>query len=322
MATVEEKLKFYEALKFTPRTYTIQMWGYGGEIVMGTVDRKHFDYFKHRRLDVSDFAWNYDYAEENNIPEENLPFEPGSWYECDDMAHCSGVNLDCGTLQITDEEGKVVLERPLEDIDGTDIQISGGDETWITQKPAGTVVFIGRSNEKGSFFEGTIHLTAPFNPEKLSITYDEVDGESYVTSVYYDDEEIDNDGANTNGKSSDFGFYLVQEGNKWETYQNHDSIEYPLTEWFPKKTNPVHVGVYLIKATDKNEYEYQARWTGTRWINSWQDDLPEIEEIKIKQWRGVTYDPDSETVPVVVQKPVAKKKVVKTELVKNTAWPF
>jgi hypothetical protein len=30
---------------------------------MGTVDREIYDYFKQRRLDVSDFAWDYDYAE-------------------------------------------------------------------------------------------------------------------------------------------------------------------------------------------------------------------------------------------------------------------
>ena len=31
MATQEEQQKLIDTLKFTPRTYKIQMWGYGGE---------------------------------------------------------------------------------------------------------------------------------------------------------------------------------------------------------------------------------------------------------------------------------------------------
>jgi hypothetical protein len=46
MATKEEKQELMDILKFTPCTYTIQMWGYGGEYVMGTVERKIYDYFK------------------------------------------------------------------------------------------------------------------------------------------------------------------------------------------------------------------------------------------------------------------------------------
>ena len=35
-----------EVLKFTPRTYKISMWGYGGEKVMGTVDPKVWEQIK------------------------------------------------------------------------------------------------------------------------------------------------------------------------------------------------------------------------------------------------------------------------------------
>ena len=105
MATKKEKEQLIEILKFTPRTYKISLWGYGGESVMGTVDRKIYDYFRSRRLDVSDFAWDSDYAAEHNIPQDMWPFPPGSWYECDDMAHTNGVVLDGGTVRIEDENG-------------------------------------------------------------------------------------------------------------------------------------------------------------------------------------------------------------------------
>lgn len=296
MATKEEKQELIDILKFTPCTYKIQMWGYGGEYVMGTVDRKIYEYFKQRRLDLSDFAWNSDYAEENNIPEEMWPFSPGSWYECDDMGHVHGVDRNAGTLQIDDEHGGTFIERALEDIDGCDIEISCQDEIWIDSKDPGTVVFIGVSNEKGTFFEGEINLRQPFDQEKLLICYDEIDGNEIVSSVEYDGEEIENWGANTNGKSSDFGFYVSgsQKDGKWEKYRNMDDIQYPMTDWFPKKINPVKTGLYEIKTPGKDSYSYQAKWTGTRWINNWHDDVPETEELKIKEWRGLAVDPDSE----------------------------
>jgi hypothetical protein len=292
---IAEQQKLIEVLKFTPRTYKISMWGYGGEKVMGTVDRKIYDYFKSRRLDLSDFAWDSDYADEHEIPEEMWPFPPGSWYECDDMGHVNGVDRDSGTLQIEDENGNTIIERSLEDIDGCDIGLSCGDEVWVDSKDPGTVVFLGSSNEKGTFFEGEINLTAPFDQEKLILIYDDFDGNDIVSSVEYDGEEIENWGASTNGKSSDFGFYIAgssKEG-KWERYRNMDDIEYPMTEWFSKKNKPVLEGIYEIKTSGKNSYQHQAKWTGSRWISAWQNDTPESEDLKIKEWRGLSVDPDA-----------------------------
>jgi hypothetical protein len=246
-------------------------------------------------LDLSDFASDSDYADEHNIPEEMWPFPPGSWYECDDMGHVHGVDRDSGTLQIEDEKGETIIERSLESIDGCDIELSCGDEVWVDSKDPGTVVFVGTSGEKGTFFEGEINLTAPFSQEKLTICYDDFDGNDVVCSVEYDGEDIENWGANTNGKSSDFGFYISgsQKAGKWERYKNMDDIAYPMTEWFPKKITPAYEGIYEIKTPGKNSYQHQGKWTGSRWISSWSEDIPETEELKLKEWRGISVDPDT-----------------------------
>jgi len=297
MATKEEKQELMEILKFTPCTYKISTWGYGGEKVMGTVDRKIYDYFKHRRLDLSDYAWNSEYAEEHNIPEDMQPFNAGSWYECDNMAHVNGVSRNAGTLQIEDENGNTIIETPLDDFDGGDNspQLNTDDEVWIGQEEAGKVVFVGSSNEKGTFFEGEIELRAPFDIEKLELLITEVDGEEIVHSFTYDGEDIDNWGGSTDGKSSDFGFYLVKDSNTWETYRNMDDIEYDMTEWFPKKIKPVRNGLYMVKTAGKNSYTYQAKWTGEKWVSSFVEeaDYNTTEEIKIKEWQGLAIDPDS-----------------------------
>ena len=300
MSTIEEQEKLLQVLKFTPRTYKIQLWGYGGEYAMGTVDRKIYDYFRYRRLSLSDFAWNSDYAEENNIPDDMWPFTPGSWYECDDMGHTNGVDRNAGNLQIEDENGKTVYEKSLADIDGysdDSPEWGGGEEVWIGSMPVGTVVFLGISNEKGTFFVADLELSAPFDITKLELSCDEFDGNEIVNSVKYDGEDIDNWGGSTNGKSSDFGFYLVKDSNTWDKYCTMDDIKYNMTEWFPKKVNPVHVGQYMIKSAGKNSFEHQAIWTGTNWVNSWteQEDYNNPEKlVKIKEWQGLAQDPDAD----------------------------
>ena len=297
---IAEQEKLITALKFTPCTYKISLWGYGGESVMGTVNREIYDYFRSRRLSVSDFAWDSDYAEEHNIPEAMWPFPPGSWYECDDMAHINGVVLDSGTVRIEDENGDEVLQSGLEDFQGEDCpEIDYTAETFIDDKPAGTIVFIGNSNEKGTFFEGEIELTAPFDINKLAFHVEDVDGSEVVCGASYDGDTIDNYGGDTTGKSSEFGFYVagsLKDG-KWERYRDHDDCTYEMTDWFPKKTKPVQEGIYEIDPGNKTEWPNfgptTARWTGTRWLSVWAEDTPETPEVKIKQWRGIAHDPDA-----------------------------
>lgn len=301
---IAEQEKLIEVLKFTPRTYKISLWGYGGEYVMGTVDRKIYDYFRQRRLSLGDFAWDSDYAEDNNIPEDMWPFPPGSWYECDDICHTHGVDRCAGTLQIEDEHSNVIYELKLDDISGMgadgdppEPEWGGGEEYWIGSQPAGTVVFYGVSNEKGTFFEAELPLKSPFDISKLVLSYDEVDGANeIINKVEYDGEQLDNWGGDTNGKSSDFGMYLVKDSNTWEKYTDMDDIKYTMTDWFPKKIKPACEGIYEIRTAGRNSWEHRARWTGSRWVNSWIEpaDYDTAEEQKIKEWRGIAYNPDEQ----------------------------
>ena len=300
MATKAEKEKLMEVLKFTPRTYKIQMWGYGGEKVMGTVDRKIYDYFKSRRLDLMDYCWDSDYAEDNNIPEEMQPFPSGSWYEGDNMGHAGGVSRNAGTLQIDDENGETVFQKSFDDFDYEEGEPEWccHDEVWIDSQPAGTVVFLGNSNEKGTFFEGEIHLKQPFDITKLELGYDDIDNEEIINRVSYDGEEIDNWGGSTDGKSSDFGFYIAHslKDGRWEKYSNMDDIDYEMTPWFPKKIKPAYEGVYMVKTAGKNPYTYQCKWTGSKWVSSYiePEDFDTADEIKIKEWQGLAADPDAD----------------------------
>jgi hypothetical protein len=327
-----EQQKLIEVLKFTPRTYKISMWGYGGEKVMGTVDKAVWDYCMEHQVDLSEIAWgDEDTAqEEMGLDLDMLPFLPGSWYECDSMGHISGVSRDSGTLQIEDENGNTVLERSLDSIDGTDIGLCCNDEVWAGSKPKGTVVFIGSSNEKGTFFEGEIELRAPFDITKLELNYDEFDGEDIIASVIYDGEDIDNWGGSTDGKSSDMNMVLItdDEGN-WERYSpeekdwGHPPIGTSPSTWesSPKfkfaKVKPTVEGWYSAvwrnygttygtlywNGTEFGEWEYGQfkpqsgvdTWQGYNWdTSSWVNQPPEPVDAQCSDkkcgWTGMRSD--------------------------------
>lgn len=291
MATLKEKEQLIEVLKFTPRTYKVRLWGYGGEHVMGTVDRKVYDYFREHRISLLDYAWGGEEFE--SIPEDMQPFSPGSWHDCDNLGHSWGVDRSAGTIQIDDENDNTVYEKSLDDIVGyneeePEPEWSGRDEVWIDSQPPGTVVFIGTSSEKGTFFEAELNLKSPFDPSKLCLHYDEIDGNEIITGVTYDEEELDNCGGDTSGKSSDFGFYIagsLKDG-KWERYRDMDDIEYGLSDWFSAKTKPERLGKYNVKT--KEGHNYQAIWNGEFWHSEWNE-----EKIKVTEWQGIAYDPDT-----------------------------
>jgi hypothetical protein len=295
-----------EVLKFTPRTYKISMWGYGGEKVMGTVDKEVWDYCMENQVDLSDIAWDSDAAEEMDLDEDLLPFPPGSWYECDNMAHVNGVSRNAGTVQIEDENSDVVFERSLEDCDGGDDspEWSCIDEAYIGSRAKGEIVFIGSSNEKGTFFEGEIELTAPFDITKLTLSYEEVDGEEIVNSVEYDGEEIDNFGGSTDGKSSDFTMVkIIDDAGNWERYEP-EGKDWGHPEWGTspsswekspdfdfEKYKPVHVGYYSARWSHFGTTYGSLYWNGTE-FGDWQFGKFNPQS-GVKTWSGYNWDTSS-----------------------------
>jgi hypothetical protein len=208
MATREQKEKLVEALKFEPVTYAIRCWGYGGEIVLGTVDRKTYKYFKENDVDLDEYATSW-FDDECEVPEEFRPFNPGSWYECDDIAHAGGVEMSehCYIALIDSNENTVwdhVLEPYM--LEESEIEVECQEEYYAFNTPD-NIVFLGQSIEKGTFFDSEITLTAPFDPTKLKLVYEDVEGLSILSQVFYNGEEIYNDlGADTVGKSMEFKF--------------------------------------------------------------------------------------------------------------------
>lgn len=307
MATTEqEQQKLIDTLKFTPRTYKIQMWGYGGEKVMGTTTQEVWDYCMTNQVDLSDIAWDSDAAEEIGLDADKLPFPPGSWYECDDMGHINGVSRDSGTVQIEDENGETVYEHDLGEFDYDEPcpDLCCDDEVWIGSRSKGEIVFVGSSNEKGTFFEGEIELTAPFDITKLGMHYDEFDGEEIVTSVYYDGEEINNWGGSTDGKSSDFVMARITDdlGN-WERYEPGEKdwgtpeCGFSPSEWEKSPTfdfknhKPVYVGWYNCVWGNYGTTYGSAYWDGTEFVEFEYGKSRAVPNVRT--WSGYNWDTTS-----------------------------
>jgi hypothetical protein len=305
---IAEQQKLIEVLKFTPRTYKISMWGYGGEKVMGTVDPKVWDYCMENSVDLQEIAWSDEdtVQEEMDLDLDQLPFTPGQWYETDNMAHINGVSRSAGTVQIEDENGDTIFQKSFDDCDGGDGSPAWScqDEIWVGMRKKGEVVFIGSSNEKGTFFEGEFELRAPFDIEKLELYYDEVDGEEIINSVMYDGEEIDNNGGSTDGKSSDMIMVrLIDDKGNFERYEPEEKdwghppfgtspSEWEKSETFKfKKVKPTIEGWYSCVWKSYGTTYGTAYWNGTE-FGEWEHG--KFKSIAgVETWSGYNWDTSS-----------------------------
>jgi hypothetical protein len=208
MATREEKEKLVEALKFIPGTYTIQCWGYGGEIVLGRVEKESYDYFVEHEVDLDEFAtdWN---GESTAVPEEVHPFPPGEWHSCDDICHENGVEMsDLCLISVSDSTNTEIWNHRLEPfmLEESGVGVECVEEYYASYQGEGSIVFLGQSIEKGTFFKGTIELTSPFDPTKLKLFYNDIEGWPLLYSISYNEEDVYNDDYDTRGKSMEFKF--------------------------------------------------------------------------------------------------------------------
>jgi hypothetical protein len=313
---LQEQEKLIEVLKFTPRTYQLSISGYGGEAYAGKIDRKIYDYFKEKKIDMDEYASSWD-ADFSDVPEDLQPFTPGSPYDCEDLFHCSGAELsNSNSIIVYDEHNEEHWSctadiNDLED-EGVDVNESSGCN--FDDLPEDTVVFWGGQGEKGVFFDGAIELREPFDPKKLSIAYENCDGWWIISAVEYEGEEIDGSGAySTTGKWAEHKWILcngeepyqgVERGADEDSDDDEEAHEtgtdnpidfpapdLPITDWYPIDVKPVHKGEYDVDLGKGIAWPFarivRAEWTGRSWKDS------EGKAVKgIEAWRGLAEDPN------------------------------
>lgn len=190
--------------------YRIEISGQGGEVVIGTVKREIYDYFEENDIDIEEYASDWD--NEQDVPEEFQPFEPGSWYDCDNLAHECGPAVDDCYISVLDANDTVIYDA-LTFGAFTDLgaEHDAGTEVYPTETlEDGDVYFIGQSFEKGLFQVYEVE-TETFDPSKLVFFTTDCDGWEIVTRVTYNGVEVDDLGElSTVGKGSEFQLILVE----------------------------------------------------------------------------------------------------------------
>lgn len=230
MATKKQKEELLAVLKFTPRTYTITISGYGGETYAGVVSRQEYDFFKSRKVDIAQYAWDWDDDKWSDIPHNMRPFDPGSPYDCDNLFHASGADLsDSSYITVSDENNGTYWESRAgwDELTNAGVTVDSMSCTELADLDEGDIVFWGGSGEKGTFFEGEIELTEPFDPRKLTIYYEDCDDWCLITSVEYAGAEIDgSNGYSTSGKWSDAKWIIVGDGEEvYEGVERDDDFD-------------------------------------------------------------------------------------------------
>jgi hypothetical protein len=313
MATKAQKQELVDILKFTPQTVTLSVSGYGGECYMGRVDRKIYDYFKEHKIDMDEYASDWD-DKFGFVPDEMRPFSPGSPYDCDGFCHASGPEMsDLNTVEVTDESGNTIWEGNLglDWLDDEQIPVAEWETAIIDGEPEGTVIFWGGQGEKGLLYGGTFELKQPFDPKKLKFSFSNADGWYICNNISYDDEDISNDDLSTTGKWGENKWVIAggeevyegvsrddideeeleEDSKEWDPAAELDKIveEQLMTEWYPKNIKPVHTGEYEVDLGKLVAWPFprivRAEWTGKKWQSE------DGEKVKIEAWRGLAVDP-------------------------------
>lgn len=213
--SLDEQRELLQTIKFTPKTYKVEILGRGGEIVVGKIDREAYDYLLDNGIDIEDFIDD----EENDleVPEEYQFITEGAWYECDNLAHENGAEMsDFSEVVVYDEHGKEVWRVNLDigNLDNFDIEVEEIAECYIEELNNGTAVFVGQSTEKGQFFGGEFVIKSEFDHTKFKIEYSDIEGWNIFSSIQYNGEYIDNTEYNTTGKGIMFDLQLIENEQK------------------------------------------------------------------------------------------------------------
>jgi len=235
MATSEEKTELVETIK-GPRFYRLTINGYGGEGAYINISKEAHDFWSNHNDEygdgdfvqylVNDDPDDIEYEDLDEVPPEAdfLKVEgedyKTQWYEAEnEFCHQYGVEYGSAWLTIDEVasadysaahiadviESKNVTELIDEVGEETDWEVELQDSNegdWYEQQ--GDYVCQMYSSEKGSFFDAVIETVGEFDPKKLKFIINEYpNGEDIIDSVTYNDEELDNNGGDTNGK----GYY-------------------------------------------------------------------------------------------------------------------
>lgn len=167
------------------KKYKITIWGYGGELTIGSVDADLKEAIKKNKKKFS--TWVSEKLED--------------WYEYDDQLHQFGA-MDTYEVTIEDDKGKNIHQFSEKDFRYGSTMV----ERNYAQIDQTKDLICCLSEEKGTFFEGDLELEEDFDLSKFKIKVlsnihvGRYNMGSIITDVLYDGVSLDNYGGETDCK--------------------------------------------------------------------------------------------------------------------------
>lgn len=183
-------------------TYEITINGYGGEVVLGKLTKEQYDFWVDKQDDDSmnsHLFWDpYEEDEGNPVTDPDDPRFLGYWHDIDSIEHLNGAQVDMCYIEVNDDNGNLVWETEEPNIVST--------ETFDVDEQDPGYYFKGWTSEKGNFYIAEIE-TDKFDPAKLRFYASSVEGDTIISRVEYNGEELDYDMDGTTGKGQGFELY-------------------------------------------------------------------------------------------------------------------
>ena len=202
------------------RYFTIQLAGYGGETVCGTLTKEQYDFWKDLEEEdiIAHAFWDpYEENDDNPVFDDSDKRFLGYWNELDDLYHDNAVTADSCYITITEVDSleydaKTITE--VVDQSFNDFQEKYNpvcdelDEEDVGENSA--YGFTGFSSEKGTFGDYLIETEGDLDITKLRFCLTlNPNGDTMLELTEYAGEDVDNNGGDTTGK----GYYA----NIWES---------------------------------------------------------------------------------------------------------
>ena len=230
-------------------TVTIDISGYGGELVLGEITEEQHEYWTTLGDDELETYCHdaFDYVDENRIPEDMDFLDGEGWHECDNIDHIYGCDLESAWISIDLPNGETVSydnayaiankyeeaeDNAFDDI-GKDYRLD--DEMIREERECYTSegdnycydkghYFTAYASEKGQFIWTEFELPDghEFDERRLVFNTIDLDGSDFLNSISYifpDDKpseptELDNEGGSTNGKGWECNLFEITRPDK------------------------------------------------------------------------------------------------------------
>ena len=232
-------------------TVTIDISGYGGELVLGEITEEQHEYWTTLGDDELETYCHdaFDYVDENRIPEDMDFLDGEGWHECDNIDHIYGCDLESAWISIDLPNGETLSydnayaiankyeeaeDNAFDDI-GKDYRLD--DEMIREERECYTSegdnycydkghYFTAYASEKGQFIWTEFELPEghEFDERRLVFHTIDLDGSDFLDHISYifpddkpsDPSYLDNEGGSTNVKGWECKLFEITRPDKEE----------------------------------------------------------------------------------------------------------